>query len=212
MQHLKLLTTVLVVSIVLVTGCKKDFNGHSRVADELKKSTLNTSPQVSAELKAKLNSLQASLPAGYENRERVVLVYQLYGFDPAISEYAADLLIQVLNEIPQYRKGDHPIFTFNAFASPDDFIPPVGAIPKKITMGDGILEAFTALGFDDVAPPAILARAFTNNQHPGTPTQRMAAAEWGYSVANAAQKQGLILTAQQFDALFEAQLPDIIAH
>ncbi|HUQ96242.1 MAG TPA: hypothetical protein VM010_01150 [Chitinophagaceae bacterium] len=53
--------------------------------------------------------------------------------------------------------------------------------------------------------------SFNSTGHHGTPTQRMAAAEWGYSVANNAQKQGHILTAQQFTALFEAQLPQIVA-
>lgn len=47
-------------------------------------------------------------------------------------------------------------------------------------------------------------------QHHGTPTQQMAAAEWAYNLANNAQKQGHILTAQEFAALFEAQLPLIL--
>ena len=51
---------------------------------------------------------------------------------------------------------------------------------------------------------------FTNNGHHGTPTQRMAAAQFGYSVANDAQKQGHILTAQEFVALFDAALPAIV--
>ena len=54
--------------------------------------------------------------------------------------------------------------------------------------------------------------AFTDNQHHGTPTQRMAAADWAYSVVNAAQNQGHILTSQEFTALFEAQLPTLISH
>ncbi|GAA4451404.1 hypothetical protein GCM10023189_13410 [Nibrella saemangeumensis] len=47
-------------------------------------------------------------------------------------------------------------------------------------------------------------------QHRGTPTQQMAAAEWAYNLANDAQKQGHILTAQEFATLFEAQLPLIL--
>ena len=54
--------------------------------------------------------------------------------------------------------------------------------------------------------------SLTSDGHHGTPTQRMAAAEWGYSVANNAQKQGHILTAQQFAAMFDAALPGILAH
>ena len=52
--------------------------------------------------------------------------------------------------------------------------------------------------------------SFDNDGHHGTPAQRMAAAEWGYSVANNAQKQGHILTARQFTAKFEAALPGIV--
>ena len=52
---------------------------------------------------------------------------------------------------------------------------------------------------------------FTNNNHHGTPTQRMAAAEWGYRLADSAQKQGHILTAEEFAALFDASLPQIVA-
>ena len=53
--------------------------------------------------------------------------------------------------------------------------------------------------------------SFTSNGHHGTPTQRMAAAKWGYEVADKAQKQGHILTAQEFTRQFEAQLPRLIA-
>jgi hypothetical protein len=38
----------------------------------------------------------------------------------------------------------------------------------------------------------------------------MAAADWGYAVANDAQKQRHILTSQEFTALFEAQLPILV--
>ena len=174
------------------------------------------------------------------------------------------------DQVPQYRDGNHPIFTFNAFAQSGFNFPPYGVIPDKIIMGDGILEAYNAIGYSDVAPQAILAHefghhiqfqlnlftdetspeatrrtelmadaysayylshargasmqwkrvkqflqvfvnigdcSFTSDNHHGTPTQRMAAAEWGYSVANNAQKQGQILSAQEFTRLFEAQLP-----
>ena len=53
--------------------------------------------------------------------------------------------------------------------------------------------------------------AFDNNGHHGTPQQRMRAAEWGYSVANAAQKQGHILSSQQLYEMFEAKFPELIA-
>jgi hypothetical protein len=52
---------------------------------------------------------------------------------------------------------------------------------------------------------------FNSNGHHGTPNQRMKAAEFGYQIANQAQKQGKILTSQAFIALFEAALPSLVA-
>ena len=48
---------------------------------------------------------------------------------------------------PMVNGGNHPLFTFNAFA----FSGPEFGIPDKIVMGDGVLDGFKALGFDDVA-------------------------------------------------------------
>ena len=53
--------------------------------------------------------------------------------------------------------------------------------------------------------------AFDNPGHHGTPNQRMAAAQLGFDVADQAQKQGHILTSEQFHALFVAAYPDLIA-
>jgi hypothetical protein len=53
--------------------------------------------------------------------------------------------------------------------------------------------------------------AFTNSGHHGTPNQRMAAAEWGFALADAAQKQGHILSAEAVHALFVEAYPDLIA-
>lgn len=208
------------------------------------------------------------------DRERVIRIDKaLYGESQQSAEQYAKLISQLLEIFPQYRGGNHPIFTFNAFAQSAFDFPPFGRIPSKIVMGDGILEGFAAIGYADVATQAILAHefghhiqfqlnlfgnvrspeatrrtelmadaysayylshargasmqwkrvrqflnvffnigdcSFTNNGHHGTPTQRLAAAEWGYSIANNAQKQGHILTAQQFTALFEAKLPELV--
>jgi hypothetical protein len=209
------------------------------------------------------------------DREKVIRIDMLlYGDSRANAEFWADLILQLLAEIPQYRSGDHPIFTFNAFAQQSFHLPPYGVIPDKILMGDGIMQAYAGIGFEDVAPRAILAHEFahhiqfqnnlfgnvaspeatrrtelmadafaayylshsrgasmqwkrvrqflqvffnigdcavTDINHHGTPNQRLAAAEWGYSVAAAAQKQGHILTSQQFAAMFEAQLPLLVS-
>jgi hypothetical protein len=171
--------------------------------------------------------------------------------------------------------GNHPLFTFNsvAFEGIEEW-----GIPPKVVMGDGILAAYDAIGFGDVAPEAIFAHefghqiqfangyfndaaagtsapeqtrytelmadafsayylthkrgaalnqkrvaeflevfydigdcAFTDPGHHGTPGQRMAAAQFGFDIANEAQKQGHILGAEAFHALFVAKYPDIIA-
>lgn len=208
-----------------------------------------------------------------QDRERIIRIDMiLFGDTREDAEFWADLIIELLAIFPQYRNGDHPIFTFNAFAL-EGFAFPLGDVPSKIVMGDGIMEAYKGIGYGDVAPQAIMAHelghhiqfqlnlfpplsspegtrktelmadafssyflshargesmqwkrvqqflaaffnigdcAFTNRGHHGTPTQRMAAAYWGYQVADHAQKQGHILTAQTFTNMFELKLPNLI--
>jgi hypothetical protein len=198
----------------------------------------------------------------------------VYGMDAATATAVSDFILVLLDVFPEYRDGDHPIFTFNSFSSPEFYFPPVGVVPSKIIMGDGVMEAYTAIGYGDVAPQAILAHeyghqvqfqlhvftsesspaatrrtelmadafsayylshargasmqwkrvrqflqvfynigdcGFDDDSHHGTPLQRMAAAEWAYHLADDAQKQGHILTAQRFVSLFDAELPAIVA-
>jgi len=52
---------------------------------------------------------------------------------------------------------------------------------------------------------------FTSNGHHGTPNQRRAAAQFGFELAHEAQKQGQILTAEQFQQKFLAAYPSLIA-
>jgi hypothetical protein len=205
------------------------------------------------------------------DRDRIIRTYvNVYGLPPTLAAAFADIVVDYANEIPQFRDGDHPIFTFNAFAFSG-----WNYIPKKIIMGDGILAAFEGIGYGDVAPQAILAHEFAHqvqyhldlfvedpdnvpeatrrtelmadayaayylshargatmqwkrveqflevffnlgdcgfesDGHHGTPTQRMAAAEWGYNLANNAQKQGHIISVEKFAELFEAQLPMLV--
>ena len=209
------------------------------------------------------------------DRAKILRTYKAaFGLDDESANYYADFVLEVVDAFPQLRGGNHPIFTFNAFAQSSFSFPPYGIIPDKIIMGDGIMDAFAAIGYADVAPQAILAHefghhiqfdlnlfgdqsgpeatrrtelmadaysayylshargasmqwkrvqlflnvffnigdcSFTSDGHHGTPTQRMAAAKWGYEVADKAQKQGHILTAQEFTRQFEAQLPRLIA-
>jgi hypothetical protein len=52
---------------------------------------------------------------------------------------------------------------------------------------------------------------FSSDGHHGTPNQRMAAAQFGFKVAASAQKQGHILTSQQFHAEFVKVYPTLVA-
>lgn len=53
--------------------------------------------------------------------------------------------------------------------------------------------------------------AFTNDGHHGTPLQREASSTWAANLANSARPQGYILPSLQFDKLFEAELPKLVA-
>lgn len=53
--------------------------------------------------------------------------------------------------------------------------------------------------------------SFSNPGHHGTPAQRMRAAEFGFDAADAAQKQGHIMGAEEFHDLFVANYLDLIA-
>ncbi len=216
------------------------------------------------------------------NPSRTVPTYKsdvFLGLDDATANSWASEVRSVMLTEPQVHGGNHPLFTFNAFA----ISAPELGIPDKVVMGDGILDGYKAVGFDDVALQAIFAHefghhiqyergyldelppgadpttvdaaeltrhnelmadafsayylthsrgasmnrkrvaqflqvffqigdcAFTNPGHHGTPIQRMRAATFGFDVADQAQKQGHILTAAQFHALFQAKYTTFVA-
>jgi hypothetical protein len=210
------------------------------------------------------------------DEERVAAVYSsfVFGVPPDDAEFFASLVAEAVAESETLNGGNHPLFSFNAFAFSTDALP----IPDKIVMGDGILAGYEAVGFEDVAPQAIYAHefahhiqyeneyfddlpastsepeqtrytelmadamaayylthkrgaalnkhrvaqflevffqigdcAFTNDGHHGTPLQRMRAAEFGFTVADEAQKQGHILTSEQFHDRFVAAYETLVA-
>lgn len=95
------------------------------------------------------------------NRFKLYSTYQIgYGLDPEDATYFTDVVSKLLKVYPQYRNGNHPIFTFNAFSQPSIIVPPLGVLPPKIVMGDGIIEGYSAIGYGDVAPQAILAHEY----------------------------------------------------
>ncbi|MEO7234346.1 MAG: hypothetical protein ABIW80_03120 [Lapillicoccus sp.] len=53
--------------------------------------------------------------------------------------------------------------------------------------------------------------AYTNPQHHGTPLQRMRSATWAAGVASAARPQGKVLPSLTFAAMFERELPVLVA-
>ena len=53
--------------------------------------------------------------------------------------------------------------------------------------------------------------SFSSSGHHGTPAQRMRAAEFGFKIADQAQKQGHIMTSQAFHDLFVAAYPTMVA-
>ena len=207
---------------------------------------------------------------------RVAATYEaVFGLSPASSASLAANAQYLVQTYPSLNGGNHPFFSFNAFA----YTTNGGAIPDKIVMGDGILEGYAAIGYGDVAPQAIYAHEFghhiqfengyfndpaalagspaertrytelmsdafsayylthkrgaTMNRkrvgqflqvffqigdcgfgssgHHGTPNQRMAAARFGFDVADEAQKQGHIMTSEEFHTRFLAVYPSLIA-
>jgi hypothetical protein len=211
-----------------------------------------------------------------QNEARTAATYEfLFALPPAVAAEIAGIVKAELLRSEILDGGNHPLFSFNAFAFSDG----PGPIPDKIVMGDGILEGYRVLGFGDVAPQAVYAHefghhiqfendyfsdplalpgnlpentrytelmadafsayylthkrgqgmkrervtqflevffqigdcAFDNPGHHGTPNQRMAAAEFGFSVADEAQKNGHILTSDEFHDLFVAAYPGLVA-
>ena len=206
------------------------------------------------------------------------LVPPFFGLSEADAIFVAGLIQAALDASNLLDGGDHPLFSFNAFAfSGSESL----SLPRKIVMGDAILNAYADLGFDDVAPQAILAHewahqvefyygwyndpvpsldppadaaeetryselmadawaayylthsrggtlrqrrvaeflevfyqigdcAFSDPSHHGTPNQRMKAAEWGFELADQAQKQGHIMSSQEFHDAFVANYLDFI--
>lgn len=203
--------------------------------------------------------------------ERVASIYVVLGVPPVFALQFAERVAELIGMSNLLNGGNHPIFSYNAFAQSNP--------PPRIVLGDGILDGYASLGLDDVAPTAVFAHefshhiqfangyfndpivagasapertrytelmadafaayylthkrgatynrkrveqffevffqvgdcAFTNPNHHGTPNQRMAAARFGFDVADATQKKGMILTSEEFHDLFVAVYPDLIA-
>jgi hypothetical protein len=99
-----------------------------------------------------------------QDQARVATVYQNFFLDddgtiitPAEAAGYAATVRRLLLQAETLDGGNHPLFSFNAFA----FSFP--GIPDRIVVGDGILEGFKQVGFSDVAPQAIYAHEFAHH-------------------------------------------------
>ncbi len=80
----------------------------------------------------------------------------VFGLPPALATELATQNRAALLASEVLDGGNHPLFSFNAFA----FSGPEFGIPDKIIMGDGILEGYRIVGLADVAPQGVYAHEF----------------------------------------------------
>lgn len=101
--------------------------------------------------------------AVFQDRKLVSQTMQLlYGVPAATGDLYAEVFSMLLAADPALRGGDHPIFTFNAFAFSEADEAPADrlGISDRIIMGDGVLEGMDAIGLGRTAPRSILAHEF----------------------------------------------------
>jgi hypothetical protein len=94
-----------------------------------------------------------------QDEQRVAATYAsplVFGLDAATAQLLASQVHAAVSASKTLNGGNHPLFSFNAFA----FSGPEFNIPDKIIMGDGILEGFRVVGLADVAPQGIYAHEF----------------------------------------------------
>lgn len=110
-----------------------------------------------------LQSMHGAVVA--DDARMIPVVRFLIGVDEPTAAMLVDLVQQVIADDPGLG-FDSPLLTLNAFAVTfADGTPPgiPGPLPDKIVMGDGILQAFEALGAGDVAPTVIHAHEFAHH-------------------------------------------------
>lgn len=99
------------------------------------------------------------------NPERISrLLVVLYGFPQDDAERDAKLIVAAVKEVPGFADGDSPLFTLNAFSfsGKGDHEPFIASLPAKVVIGDGFLDALTAMGLDDVGPRVVLAHEYAH--------------------------------------------------
>ncbi len=96
----------------------------------------------------------------YSDPARLARVLVAMGMPQDQAAAFAAQLIGIVRSIPALEGGANPLFTLNAFS----FTPPAGmpGVTPKIVVGDGLLEAFDAVGLGDLGPRAVLAHEFSH--------------------------------------------------
>jgi hypothetical protein len=86
---------------------------------------------------------------------RVARVYRtVFGIPAGTAQTFAAIVRGIVATSVVFNGGNHPFFSFNAFAFSS------GAFGDRIAMGDGMMAGYDALGFGDVAPEAVFAHEF----------------------------------------------------
>ena len=99
-----------------------------------------------------------------QDRNKIFTMYKAeYKYNDEKANRRTDSIITLLKTYPEYLNGNHPFFTFNGYAHQEKNYPVSGQIQDKIIFGDGLLQAFDAIGYGDIAPQAILAHEFTHH-------------------------------------------------
>lgn len=101
--------------------------------------------------------------AAFANSALVAKTVQLlFGVDAATAAQITAVYKILLAADPALRGGDHPIFTFNAFAYSEEGEAPADqlGISDRIIMGDGVLAGMDAIGLGRTAPRSILSHEF----------------------------------------------------
>lgn len=98
----------------------------------------------------------------FSSDARTARSLQVLGYDAADSAELAPIIREMVTDDPALKGGDHPIFTFNAFAYTNEGDPdPLAAtISDRIVMGDGVMAGMKAIGLDKTAPRSVLAHEF----------------------------------------------------
>lgn len=99
-----------------------------------------------------------------DDAKMVPTVQFVLAVDAATAQAIVDL-VQALIEGEPTIGYDHPFLTLNAFAfsAEGEEVPGVGAVPDKIVMGEGILEALDEMGLGDSGPDFVHAHEFAHH-------------------------------------------------